>query len=109
MGREPLPGNTGGDLGLREPVHETTTDSRTGENEGGDNSVHASPCHRPGMDARGVPADAQGWSIRHRLTDPDVRLSPHPARATQRRLAPSGERAGASGTESVTAGMKGRL
>src|SRR5271157_2659789 len=38
MGREPLPGNTGGDLGLREPVHETTTDSRTGENEGGDNS-----------------------------------------------------------------------
>jgi hypothetical protein len=28
------------------------------------------------------------------LTDPDVRLSPHPARATQRRLAPSGETAG---------------
>src|SRR5208337_5421380 len=28
------------------------------------------------------------------LTDPDVRLSPHPARATQRRLAPYGERAG---------------
>src|SRR5208337_3242343 len=27
------------------------------------------------------------------LTDPDVRLSPHPARATQRRLAPSGETA----------------
>ena len=26
------------------------------------------------------------------LTDPDVRLSPHPARATQRRLAPSGTR-----------------
>ncbi len=32
---EPLPGNTGGDLGLREPVHETTTDSRTGEDDGG--------------------------------------------------------------------------
>src|SRR5208337_2741975 len=31
---EPLPGNTGGDFGLREPVHETTTDSRTGEDEG---------------------------------------------------------------------------
>ena len=28
------------------------------------------------------------------LTDPDVRLSPHPARATHRRLAPSGETAG---------------
>src|SRR5208282_1002034 len=28
------------------------------------------------------------------LTDPDVRLSPHPARATQRRLAPSGETVG---------------
>ncbi len=28
------------------------------------------------------------------LTDPDVRLSPHPARATQRRLTPSGETAG---------------
>jgi hypothetical protein len=28
------------------------------------------------------------------LTDPDMRLSPHPARATQRRLAPSGEIAG---------------
>src|SRR5208337_1931312 len=28
------------------------------------------------------------------LTEPDVRLSPHPARATQRRLAPSGETAG---------------
>ena len=27
------------------------------------------------------------------LTDPDVRLSPHPARATQRRLAPSGDTA----------------
>ena len=26
--------------------------------------------------------------------DPDMRLSPHPARATQRRLAPSGEKAG---------------
>ncbi len=31
-----MPGNTGGDLGLREPVHETTTDSRTGEDDGGD-------------------------------------------------------------------------
>ena len=31
-----MPGNTGGDSGLREPVHETTTDSRTGEDEGGD-------------------------------------------------------------------------
>ena len=28
------------------------------------------------------------------LTEPDMRLSPHPARATQRRLAPSGEKAG---------------
>ena len=29
--------------------------------------------------------------------DPDVRLSPHPARATQRRPAPSGEKLGSSG------------
>src|SRR5208283_3821533 len=28
------------------------------------------------------------------LTDPDRRLSPHPARATQRRPTPSGEKAG---------------
>src|SRR6516164_4971367 len=31
------------------------------------------------------------------LTDPDMRLSLHPARATQRRLAPSGEKLGSSG------------
>src|SRR5271165_6455640 len=29
----------------------------------------ASPCHRPGMDARGVPADAQGWSVWRRRRD----------------------------------------
>src|SRR5271165_2246044 len=69
MPNDTLPGNTGGDFGLREPVHEATTDSRTGEDEGGDSFVHASPCHRPGMDARGVPADAQGWSIWHRRCD----------------------------------------
>ena len=64
-----MPGNTGGDLGLHKPVHETTTDSRAGENEGGDSVVHAAPRHRLGMDARGVSADAQGWSAWHRRCD----------------------------------------
>ena len=33
MGREPLTGNMGGNSEPCKPVHETTTDSRTGEEE----------------------------------------------------------------------------
>src|SRR5271157_2615870 len=61
-----------------------------------------------GLKPKRRPEDQAGLRIRHNfstppsrpgeshpepLTDPDVRLSPHPARATQRRLAPSGETA----------------
>ena len=66
MRREPLTGNTGGDSGPCEPVNETATDSRTGEEEAGNGAVLAAPCHRLGMDEGGLPADPQGRRSRHR-------------------------------------------
>src|SRR5215510_1343090 len=56
----------GGGLEPHKPVHEPTTDSRTGEDEAWRVAVHAAPCHRSGLDARGLPADAQGWRARRR-------------------------------------------
>src|SRR5262249_13106568 len=66
MSRGPLAGNTGEDIGPREPVHETTMDSRPGEEETGRGAVFAAPRHRSGMDAGSLRADAQGWGDRHR-------------------------------------------
>src|SRR5262249_23302689 len=66
MSRDPLAGNTGEDNGPREPVHETTMDSRPGEEETGRGAVLVAPRHRSGMDAGSLRADAQGWGDRHR-------------------------------------------
>ena len=66
MRREPLTGNTGGDTEPHKPVHETTTDSRTGEERSREGAVLAAPRHRPGMDEGGLPADPQGWCAGHR-------------------------------------------
>ena len=54
MSREPLEGNTGRDDGPCKPVHETTMDSRTGEEETWDGAVLTAPRHRSGLDVRGL-------------------------------------------------------
>ena len=102
-GREPLPGNTGGDLGLREPVHETTTDSRTGEEDGGDNtSVRFST---------GESRMASSTPTRAKLSceEPDAG-NLHVRVCVQRRLAcsagerPAGQKSGARSLDSRVAG-----
>src|SRR5215469_15996153 len=62
----------GGDTGPHKPVHGPTTDSQFGEDETGGGAILAPPRHRPGLDDRGLPADAQGWCSRSRNA-PDVR------------------------------------
>src|SRR5580693_1916299 len=69
MRREPLTRNTGEDPESHKPVHETTTDSRTGKNETRSGAVFAAPRHRLGMDERGLPANPQGWCSWHRRCD----------------------------------------
>src|SRR5215470_11841902 len=59
----------GEDLGPYKPVHETTADSRTGENEKRGGIVHAAPRPRSGMDEGGLPAHPQGWCPRYRRCD----------------------------------------
>jgi hypothetical protein len=51
-------------------------------------------CPRSHRNRSSVDPDVASVAI---VSAPNVRLSPHPARATQRRLAPSGEKLGSSG------------
>src|SRR6516164_8587946 len=53
-------GKHGRGHGPREPVHETTMDSRPGEEETGRGAFLVAPRHRSGMDAGSLRADAQG-------------------------------------------------
>jgi hypothetical protein len=66
MWGEPVAGHTGRDDGLCQPVNETALDSRTGEEKARRGAVLAAPRYRLRMDARGLLADPQGWSNRHR-------------------------------------------
>ena len=56
----------GGDTEPHKPVHGTTTDSRSGGETTRDRAVLAAPCHRHGLDERGLPTDTQGWCCGHR-------------------------------------------
>src|SRR4051795_8900463 len=66
--REPLPRHTGGDPEPCKPVHEPTTDSRSGEGKTGGGAQLAAPRHRSGLDG-GLSADPQGWCPWHRRRD----------------------------------------
>ena len=64
-----MPRHTGGDPEPCKPVHEPTTDSRSGEVKTGAGAQLAPPRHRSGLDEGGLPADAQGWRPWHRRRD----------------------------------------